>query len=100
MRASRSNWYRSLCEQAAGPGSCALQSWMLFRVNRVYLVGNVRSHFQMEVDILEISLDILAIWHAVGELPMFLVSLSRPLRSRLCNGLRLAAAGSFGFDVR
>ncbi len=28
---------QSLCEQAAGPGSCALQGWMLFGVNRVYL---------------------------------------------------------------
>ncbi len=27
-------------------------------------VRNVRSHFQMEIDILEISLEILAIWHA------------------------------------
>ncbi len=30
-------------------------------------VCNVRSHFHMEIDILEKSLDILAIWHAGGE---------------------------------
>ncbi len=27
-------------------------------------VRNVRSHFQMEINILQISLDILAVWHA------------------------------------
>ncbi len=31
-------------------------------------VSNIRLHFQMEIDILEISLDIWAIWHALGEL--------------------------------
>ncbi len=37
---------------------------MSFGVNRVYLCVNIRSHFQKEFDILEISLEMLAIWHA------------------------------------
>ncbi len=53
----------------------------------------------METDILEISLDILAIWHA-GVEPILLASLSRYFRSKPCDDLRLAAAGSFGFVLR
>ncbi len=54
----------------------------------------------MEIDILEISLDILAIWHARVNLPMFLASLSRSFKSKPCDDLRLAAADSFGFVMR
>ncbi len=63
-------------------------------------VRNVRSHFQMEIDILEISLDIWIFGTLGVNLPMFLVSLSMYFKSKPCDDLRLAAAGSFGLVVR
>ncbi len=53
-------------------------------------------HFQMEIDILEISLDILAIWHVGVEFANF----PGELRSKPYDDLRLAAADYFGFVVR
>ncbi len=86
----------SLCEQAACPGSCELQNWIVVRskysLSLSVTLGRIS---RMEIDILEIRFDTWAIWHARGELPMFLASLSRslgPSRAMICE---LAAARFF-----
>ncbi len=72
---------------------------MSFGVSIVYLGPYVRSHFQMEINILQISVDILAVWQAGVEFSDVSASLSRSLRSKPCTDLRLAAADSFGSVV-